>query len=266
MSTVLRQVIKIDEEKCNGCGLCVPSCAEGALQMIDGKARMVSDKYCDGLGACLGECPQGAISFEEREAEEYDQDAVVKRLESQGRAYVPHDHSSGDYGDHAAHAHHEHGHGGGFSCPSARTLDFRNEAADEEVGEGSRQRSELRQWPVKLNLVSPQAPYFQDADLLIAADCAGFAYANLHPDFMKDKTVVIGCPKFDDLAYYQEKLAAIVHLNNIKSITVMHMEVPCCTALQHVAEAAVETAGKAVPIESVVVSLQGEIKRRATVA
>jgi len=124
----------------------------------------------------------------------------------------------------------------------------------------------LRQWPVKLNLVSPQAPYFQNADLLIAADCAGFAYANIHPDFMKGKTIVIGCPKFDDLSYYQEKLTAILQMNNIQSVTVMHMEVPCCTALQYAAEAAVESAGKKVPIEAVVVSLQGEVKSRANVA
>lgn len=268
MSTVMRKVIKIDEEKCNGCGLCVPSCAEGALQIIDGKARLVSDRYCDGLGACLGECPQDAISFEEREAEQYDQAAVVQRLESQGRHYVPHDDGGGD-DSHGGHAHHGHGHGhgGGFSCPSARMMDFRQGEVEPEAesAEGTRQRSELRQWPVKLNLVSPQAPYFQDAELLLAADCAGFAYANLHPDFMKGKALLIGCPKFDDLQYYQQKLTAILQHNNIRGITVMHMEVPCCTALQHLAETCVEAAGKAIPIESVVVSLQGEIKRRVAV-
>jgi Pyruvate/2-oxoacid:ferredoxin oxidoreductase delta subunit len=268
MSTVMRKVIKIDEERCNGCGLCVPNCAEGALQTVDGKARLVSDKYCDGLGACLGECPQGAISYEEREAEQYDHNAVVQRLQSQGREYVPHDHSVGAHTEHAHEAQgHGHGHGG-FSCPSARIMDFRRDEseAEAESAEGARQRSELRQWPVKLNLVSPQAPYFQDADLLLAADCAGFAYANLHPDFMRGKALLIGCPKFDDLQYYQQKLTAILQFNNIKSITVMHMEVPCCTALNHLAETAAESAGKAVPIEEVVVSLQGEIKRRVAIA
>ncbi|MDO8586949.1 MAG: ferredoxin [Armatimonadota bacterium] len=263
MPTVLRQVIHIDEEKCDGCALCVPSCAEGALQIIDGKARLVSDKFCDGLGACLGECPQGAITFEEREAEVYDQSAVVDRLKTMGLEYVPHshDHDEGHKGGHAHEAHHAHG-PGAFSCPSAKTMDFRTDtAASETHAETSaRQESELRQWPVKINLVSPQAPYFQDADLLIAADCAPFAYANLHPDYLKGKAVVIGCPKFDDLDDYRQKLTAIVQHNNVRSITVMHMEVPCCTALLYAAKDAVETAGKSIPVETVVVSLRGDIK------
>ena len=262
MPTVLRKVIRIDEEKCDGCGLCAPSCAEGAIEIVDGKARVVSDRYCDGLGACLGECPQGAISFEEREAEEYDQSAVVQRLKSHGREYVPHSHD--DQGGHnEARTHHAHGHAG-FSCPFARTLDFRQQTPTEEAEDEvqGRHRSELRQWPVKLNLVSPQALYFQDADLLIAADCAPFAYANLHPDFLKGKAVVIGCPKFGDLDQYRQKLVAIVEHNNIRSITVMHMEVPCCTTLLHIASEAAEASGKAIPLETVVVSLQGEIKAR----
>ncbi|MDO8684462.1 MAG: 4Fe-4S dicluster domain-containing protein [Armatimonadota bacterium] len=261
MPTLKRKVIRIDEEKCDGCGLCVPSCAEGALQIIDGKAKLVSDKYCDGLGDCLGECPQDAIFFEERDAEVYDQEAVVERLKSMGREYIPHDH--GDDGhDHDHSRQTSHAHAGGFSCPSARTLDFREQKVDTEPSEDApKQKSELRQWPVKLNLVSPQAPYFQNADLLIAADCAPFAYASLHPDFLKGRTVVIGCPKFDDLEYYREKLTAIIKTNSIRSITVLHMEVPCCTGLLHIAYDAVKASGKAIPVAPIVVSLRGEVKQ-----
>lgn len=260
MPTVKRQVIRIDEEKCNGCGLCVPSCAEGALQIIDGKARLVSEKFCDGLGACLGECPQDAISFEERDAEVYDQGAVVERLTSMGRKYEPHDHSGDAHNEHASAPAAAHGHRS-FSCPSARMMDFRKEEAQDkaDVPAVSRQ-SELRQWPIKLNLVNPEAPYFQDSDLLVAADCAPFAYASLHPDFLKGKSLVIGCPKFDDVAYYKEKLTSILAANNVKSITVMHMEVPCCTGLLYIAEDAIKASGKCVPVKQITVTLRGEIK------
>ena len=263
MAMLTRKIIRIDEEKCDGCGLCVPSCAEGALQIIDGKARLISDKYCDGMGACLGECPQGAISFEEREAEDYDQDAVAQRFQAMGVEYKSHSHDGeGHY--HAkpgrdAHAGHVHER---FACPSARTLDFRQTAPHEVAEtEGRRQTSELRQWPVKLNLVNPQASYFQDADLLIAADCAPFAYASLHPDFLRGRTLVIGCPKFDDLDYYREKLTAILRQNDIRSITVLHMEVPCCTGLLLAARDAIGEAGKDIPVESVTVTLRGEVKQ-----
>lgn len=275
MTKVKRQVIKIDEELCNGCGLCVPSCAEGAIQIIDGKARLVADKYCDGLGACLGECPLGALSFEEREAEEFDETAVAEYLKSVGKEFVPHahdhlheEHSHGHHAHEApvpaAHAMHAH-HGGG--CPSARTLDFRsNDGTPRDNDDGPKIESELRQWPIKLYLVSPSAPYFQDADLLVAADCAPFAYASLHPDFLRGKALVIGCPKFDDLQAYVDKLTAIVSRNNIKSVTVLHMEVPCCFGLMGAAREAVAAAGKEIPVVAKVVTLQGGIEEPAGVA
>lgn len=247
MATVKRQVIKIDEEKCNGCGLCVPSCAEGAIQIIDGKARLVSDKYCDGLGACLGECPQGALTVEERDAEEFNEAAVAGHLKSIGREETPH--------AHAAPMHNHHGGG----CPSAKVLDFRNERKEASSGDQPRIQSELGHWPVKIELVNPSAPYFENADLLVAADCAPFAYPNIHQDFIKGKTVVIGCPKLNDVEAYLEKLTLIVARNDIKTITVLHMEVPCCFGLMQVVRQAVEASGKNIPIEAKVVTLRGEI-------
>ena len=269
MARVLRQVIKIDEDLCNGCGECVPACAEGAIQIIEGKAKLVSDRYCDGLGACLGECPTGAISFEDREADEFDEAAVAEHLESMGHKFDPHAHDHLDSA-HSLPKEHEsaaRGHPGG-GCPSARTLDFRSEERAAPGGNRPEPRleSELRQWPVKLYLVNPSAPYFQDADLLIAADCAPFAYASLHPDFLRGKALVIGCPKFDDLETYREKLTAIVSQNNIKTITVLHMEVPCCFGLMHAVREAVAAAGKDIPVTAKVVTLRGEVEEPKGVA
>lgn len=276
MAKTVRQVIRIDEDLCDGCGVCVPSCAEGALQIIDGKARMATDKYCDGLGACLGECPQGAISFETREAEEFDEEATVEHLvKDLGRtpdAHFQHmaEHAAGGQDHDHGHAHapaaHAHGHGGGHMCPSARTIDRTHETRQEEPTAANAVQSELRQWPVKLYLVNPQAPYFQDADLLVAADCVPFAYGSLHPDFLKGKTLVTGCPKFDDVDLYREKLTEIVRQNNVRSITVLVMEVPCCTGMRFIAEDAVKAAGKDVPVETVTISLAGEVKARAAAA
>ena len=247
MAKAVRQIIRIDEEKCNGCGACVPACVEGALRIIDGKARLVSERYCDGLGACLGECPQDAISFESREADEFDETAAMEHVAKTAPAPAAHDHSHG------------HGHQG-FVCPSAKTID---RTKDAHAGAGTAKGSvgsELRQWPVKLYLVSPTAPYFEDADLLIAADCVPFAYGSLHPDYLRGKTLVTGCPKFDDVALYAEKLAEIVSLNTIRSITVLQMEVPCCSGMQRLAEHAVSVSGKAVPVETVTISLAGDVK------
>ena len=249
MAKTARQIIKIDEELCNGCGLCVPSCAEGALQIIDGKARMVAEKYCDGLGACLGECPQGAISFETREAEDFDEAAAMEHVKKI-RHPAPE----------KAHNHHSHG---GFVCPSSRTIDRTHEncgCSSTPVENIAEAKSELKQWPVKLYLVNPQAPYFQDADLLVAADCVPFAYSNLHPDFLKGKALVTGCPKFDDTEVYLQKLTDIVCFNNLRSITVLKMEVPCCSGMQRIAEMAVASSGKNIAIESVTISLEGAIK------
>ncbi len=258
MAKATRQVIKIDEERCNGCGLCVPSCAEGALRIIDGKAKVVAEKSCDGLGACLGECPQGAISFETREAEIFDEQATLEHLTDIGRPHEPHIKHMAEHGmgDHQA----RHGHGGGFVCPSARTIDRTREEQDESHRAKGDLGSELRQWPVKLYLVNPSAPYFRGSHLLISADCVPFAYGSLHPDFLKGKTLVTGCPKFDDTDLYLHKLTDILRENNIRQITVLQMEVPCCSAMQRLAEQAVAASEKEVPVEVVTISLSGEIK------
>lgn len=265
MAKKLRQIIKIDEDLCNGCGLCVPSCAEGALQIIDGKAKLVSDKYCDGLGACLGECPQGALSFETREAEDFDEAAAmehVKEIGHQGPAHHHH-HAAPAAPETSAPTHaHGHGHGGGFVCPSARTID-RTKEERENASPEANVPSELRQWPVKLYLVNPQAPYFREADILLAADCVPFAYGAFHAEFLRGKTLVTGCPKFDDVALYVEKLTAILQANDVTSITVLQMEVPCCSGIEYIAREAIAASGKNVPLESVTISLSGEVKDRA---
>lgn len=239
MAKSIRKVIKIDEGLCNGCGLCLPSCAEGAIRVIDGKARLVSDKYCDGLGACLGECPQGALSFEEREAEDFDEQAAAEHVKNPTRP--------------AACPTSTHG------CPGSRMLDFREATGEEQAAMSPRLRSELRQWPVKLNLVNPSAPYFKDADLVLAADCTAFAYASFHPDFMKGRPVTIGCPKFDDIDRYVEKLRAVIEEGGVRSITVIHMEVPCCTGLLYAAKQAVAASCRNIPLESIVISMRGEV-------
>lgn len=254
MAVVTRKIIKIDEEKCDGCGLCVPGCAEGALAIVDGKAKLVSEVYCDGLGACIGDCPLGAITLEDRPAKAYDDDAVREWLESQGRSSEDHTrkHSAPQAPHRAPVAHF----GGG--CPGSRTTDLRS-AAPASAARQMSSESQLRQWPVKINLVSPQAPYFAGAELLIGADCAAFAYGPFHQDLMKGKAVVIGCPKFDDISAYLERLTAIVAANDIQSITVAIMEVPCCSGLAHAARQAVANAGKDIPVEVKVVGISGGI-------
>lgn len=241
MAKSIRKIVKINEDLCNGCGLCVPSCAEGAIRVIDGKARLVSDILCDGLGACLGECPQGALSFEEREAEAFNESAA-KGHQAQP---VPKAHLIG----------------GG--CPGSRTMDFRRrDAGDSESSDGTsaKPQSELRQWPVKLNLLNPSAPYLDGADLVLAADCTAFAYGSFHTDFMKGRPVAIGCPKFDGIDEYINKLTRIIDESGINSITVVIMEVPCCMGLLMAAMKASEVADHPVPLNTVVISLEGEIK------
>jgi len=251
----LRKIIHIDEEKCDGCGLCVPNCVEGALAIVDGKARLVSERYCDGLGACLGHCPKGAITIQEREAEEFDEAAVELRLRQQGSAPAQspaaHPIAPPDADSHRI--------AGG--CPGARMMDFRRDASrpSPAPAPASAAQSELRQWPVKINLVNPAAPYFQDAHLLIAADCAPFALASFHSDFLRGRAVVIGCPKFDDIMAYLRKLTDIVESNDIRSVTVLHMEVPCCFGLARAARQAVLAAGKQVPVEVKMVGIRGEV-------
>jgi len=257
MAKVTRKIVKIDEDLCDGCGLCVPSCAEGAIQIVDGKARLVSEIYCDGLGACLGDCPQGAITIEERPAEGFDAAAVEGHLQALGRKGGAHRH------EHEETPAASHGAGGHtFSCPGARTMDLRRKAEEECVApeatfEG-KLKSELGQWPVKLYLVSPNAPYFQNAELLVAADCAPIAYAAFHPDFLRGKAIVIGCPKFDDVELYRDKLTAILRENDVRKVTVLHMEVPCCFGLVQAAKEALEASGKDIPFEDVTVTIRGE--------
>lgn len=199
-----RSIVSIDEEKCNGCGLCIPNCAEGAIKLINGKAKLVDEKFCDGLGACLGHCPQGAITIIEKDAPGFDEEAVA--------------------------------------------------------GTAAGQKTELRQWPVQLMLVSPEASYFRDAELLVAADCVPFAYPNFHLDFLAGKSLIIGCPKLDDAEFYVDKLTEMLKKNNIKGITLVNMEVPCCFGLQRIVEDAVARSGKVLPIRQTVISIQGEKK------
>jgi ferredoxin len=250
-----RSIIKIDESKCNGCGLCIPNCPEGALQIIDGKARLISDLFCDGLGACIGRCPEGAITIEEREAAPYDERKVIQNIVKQGKnvvvAHLDHLKEHGETKflkiaeDYLATQKHP-AHAGG--CPGSRTMDFSKKVAG----------SDLRQWPVQITLVPVNAPYFDQADLLIAADCVPFAYASFHQGLLRGKILLVGCPKLDDLAFYQEKLGQIFKENNIKSVTYAHMQVPCCFGLVGAIERAISLSGKQIPFKDITISIQGE--------
>lgn len=246
----VRKIVHIDEEKCNGCGLCVPSCAEGAIKIIDGKAKLIADNLCDGLGACLGDCPQGAIEVIERDAVEFDEEAVKEHLEKENKPKLQ-----------SIHEHHGHSHGHG-GCPGSKMRSFNQEAKTAvEISQGDIEikiKSQLTQWPVQLMLVPPTAPYFQDADLLVTADCVPFAYPNYHLELLKGKKVVIGCPKLDDVAFYAEKLTQIIKMNSIKSVTVAFMEVPCCTGIVRAVEKAVADAERKVPIKKVRIGIEGE--------
>lgn len=262
----LRKIIEIDEAKCNGCGLCVPNCAEGAIQIIDGKAKLVDDIYCDGLGACLGHCPEGALNVIERDADEFDEEAVIELLASQGRTFTPQAHQEPvveKAPQHPQHDHHgHHGHGGG--CPGSRMLQFDKPASEgkgEAVSSGDIEikiKPQLRQWPVQLKLLPVNAPYFKNADLLVTADCVPFAYPNYHLDLLKGKALAVGCPKLDDVQLYTDKLTQIIAENNLKSITVAYMEVPCCQGIVMAVETAVKRANSSLKINKVKLSLQGE--------
>ncbi len=249
---VLRSIVKIDEEKCKGCGLCIPACAEGALKIVDGKAKLVSEEYCDGLGACLGECPQGAITTERREAEEFDEEAVEEHLKR--KPLVPTVHNP-----HSAHQ----------ACPSAQVMRFeRNYPEKETVDIPEEMESMLTHWPVQLTLLPTDAPVLENADLLIAADCVPFAYANFHNDFLRDRKLVVGCPKLDDAEFYKKKLAEIFKRSNIKSVTVVNMEVPCCFGLYRFVKQAIDASGKTIPLIQETISIKGnkitEIKRKVS--
>lgn len=256
---MIRKIIQIDEEKCNGCGLCVPNCAEGAIQIIDGKAKLVKDQYCDGLGACLGHCPQDALHIIEREAEEFDMEAAmdfVKGLKEEvSMNEQPEEQEQTKQPETPVHT-------GG--CPGSRMRMLNQEKSvsePEAAGEGDISFSlkpQLQQWPVQLTLAPVKAPYFQDADLLITADCVPFAYPDYHPKLLKGKKVVIGCPKLDDLNAYVEKLTAIVQSNNIKSITVAFMEVPCCNGIVYAAEQAAQASGKNLKVNKIRITIDGK--------
>ena len=238
----VRKVIEIDEELCNGCGECVPSCQEGAIQIVDGKAKLVADKYCDGLGACLGECPTGALKVVEREAEAFDEAAVVAHLEetaAEQPAPMP------------------------CGCPSAQAKSFAAAPAPaHDAPIASRDApiaSQLTHWPVQIRLVPPAAPFLKGCDLLVVADCVPISYARFHQDFLKDKVVMMGCPKFDDVEFYVERFTDIFATCGIKSVTVLVMQVPCCQGLPVVVQKALQAAGKDVPFKVVTISLQGEV-------
>lgn len=251
----LRKIIIIDEEKCDGCGLCIPSCPEGALQIVDGKAKLVKDNFCDGLGACLGECPQGALTIEEREVEEYDEEGVIAHIKEESPALL--EKHLKHLKEHAHELPKYHSHAGISSCPSAQMLHW--EKKEEKVEEKARISSELSQWPIQLHLVPPFAPYFQNADLILVADCVPFAYANFQTDFLKGKAVAIGCPKLDDIDAYVDKVEQIIKMSNIKSLKVIHMEVPCCYGLVHIAKEALSKSGKDIPFEDVTIGIRGEV-------
>ncbi len=240
----VRNIVKIDEEKCNGCGQCVTACAEGALKIIDGKARLVSDVYCDGLGACLGHCPQGAITVEKREADAFDEEATKAYLAEQAQPPAV--------------------------CPGLAAHMFDEVNKDEKPTDSEEMslpaRSQLGHWPVQLKLVARTAPYFDGADLLLVADCVPIAVADFHHRFLKGRAVAMGCPKLDDIQFYVEKLSDILRANTIRSLTVVHMEVPCCSGLTRVAKMAVAACGKAMSFDDVTVGIRGDVVREETIA
>lgn len=229
---MIRKIIKIDEDKCNGCGICAQACHEGAIGIIDGKAKLLREDYCDGLGDCLPVCPTGAIAFEEREAPAYDE-AAVKAAQAQ-KAPMP------------------------CGCPGTMAKAISRNCENSEVTAQSTNTSRLSQWPVQIKLVAPNAPYFNDANLLVAADCTAYAYGNFHNDFIRNKICIIGCPKLD-MVDYTEKLTDIIANNNIRSVTVVRMEVPCCGGIENAVKSALQTSGKFIPWQVVTISTDGRI-------
>jgi ferredoxin len=286
-----RQMIEIDGGKCNGCGVCIPNCPEGALQIIDGKARLISDLFCDGLGACVGHCPQGAITTLMRDAQGYDETKVMGNIVKQGqnviKAHLAHlkDHGQDAYlrqaldflrtnninnpleintrlatdGVKRCPSDQKVMDSGTGGCPGSKMMDFREK--DTVVGErrtNHQSASALRQWPVQIMLVPAHASFFENAEVLIAADCVPFAYADFHEDILKGKVLLIGCPKLDELNVYGAKFSEIIEQHTIKSITYAHMEVPCCSGMINVIKSSIAASGKKVPFEDVTISIKGE--------
>ena len=232
---MIRKIIKIDEGKCNGCGLCVDACHEGAIGLEDGKAKLRRDDYCDGLGDCLPVCPTGAISFEEREASGYDEAAVKANMEKTQPETLA------------------------CGCPGTHSRPISRESAPPATASGyEAAETHLNQWPVQIKLVPPNAPYFNGANLLVAADCAAYAFGDFHNRYMKNTITIIGCPKLDD-GDYSEKLTEILKANDIKSVTIARMEVPCCGGIENAAKAALQNCGKMIPWQVVTISTEGRI-------
>ena len=234
---VLRNIVKIDEEKCNGCGQCVNACAEGAIKIINGKAKLVSETYCDGLGACLGSCPEDAITVEQREAPEFDEQATKAHLAQRQKAKALPD----------------------SACPGTMTKKVRHQTYVANLSTDA-VPSQLSHWPIQLKLLSPQAPYFENADLLLVADCVPFAMADFHTKFLKGHSIAVGCPKLDDSQFYIEKLVKILQANKLNSLTVVHMEVPCCFGLTQIAREAIARSGTKTPCKDITVDLHGNVK------
>jgi ferredoxin len=231
---MIRKIIKIDESKCNGCGLCVSACHEGAIGLVEGKAKLLRDDYCDGLGNCLPVCPTGAISFEEREAAAFDKAAVKSSMENK----PPEKTACG--------------------CPGVHSKTIRRDSAGMAASEHeAAAKTHLNQWPVQIKLIPPNAPYFNNANLLVAADCAAYAYGNFHHDFMNNRITIIGCPKLDEVDY-SEKLTAVLKHNNIKSVMVARMSVPCCGGIENAAKTALQNCGKMIPWRIVSISTDGK--------
>jgi Pyruvate/2-oxoacid:ferredoxin oxidoreductase delta subunit len=237
----LRNIVKIDRDKCNGCGACVTACAEGAIAIVDGKAQLISEVYCDGLGACMGHCPQDAITIEQRQAADFDEKATEAHLAQQRpnvNAEPP------------------------CTCPGLAAKDFTDTPTDTQAGDVS---SQLRQWPVQMRLLAPTASYLQNADLLLVADCVPLAMGDFHTRLLKGHAVAVGCPKLDDAAFYIDKLKTMIQANDFKSLTVVHMEVPCCSGLTRIAKEAIRQSGVALSFEDIMISIRGRILQREVV-
>jgi ferredoxin len=271
-----RQIIEIDQEKCTGCGQCIPGCPEGALQIIDGKARLVGDLFCDGLGACLGHCPEGAISVNERESEPYDENRVMENIVKQGgnvvEAHLAHlrEHGQEDLLVQALQFLEKRGirmdskrsvDTRASGCPGSRSMSFASETRDQEAGSAA-PVSELTHWPVQLHLMSPTAPHYRGRDVVLAADCTAYALGDFHPRYLKGKSLAIACPKLDEgQEIYLEKLVALIDSAQINTLSVITMEVPCCRGLLMIAKDAQQRAARKIPLKSVVVGIQGTVLR-----